>query len=409
MDILEINEKTRTVKCEPLVTVQRLVEALTPKGWIIPIVPEIGDLTVGGLVMGGGIESTSHKYGLWQNICMSYELVLADGTITTCSRENHSDLFYAIPWSYGTLGFLTAVDIMIIPYKPYIKIIYEPTYSLEETMEVFARETKKDSSKLQSIDESDNDSVEGIMFTKEKAVIMTGTFTDTYEPHLLNRLGLWYKTWFYKHVETFLKKGRRVEYIPTVDFLFRHNKPFYWLTHIWVPFGHNIIFRSLFGWLLPYNFGLLKLIRQAWIPEEATNNFVLQDFGLPLRHLKRGIEFYHEAVEVYPIWLCPAKAMDTGPVKALKDESNDPIHVDIGLYGYSPKKDFDPQESLKQMEKFTRDFNGYQGLYAETLMTRDEFNEMFDDTLYLKVRKSIPMCEMAFPDVYDKISKLGRK
>ena len=95
-------------------------------------------------------------------------------------------------------------------------------------------------------------------------------------------------------------------------FFIRHNKPFYWLTHIWVPFGHNVIFRYLFGWLLPYNFGLLKKIREAWLPEEATNNFVLQDFGLPLRHLKKGIEFYHDEVDVYPIWLCPAKAMDTG-------------------------------------------------------------------------------------------------
>ena len=86
-------------------------------GWIVPIVPEIGDLTVGGLVMGGGLESTSHKYGLWQNICLKYELVLADGSITTCTRDENSDLFYAIPWSYGTLGFLTAVDIMIIPFK----------------------------------------------------------------------------------------------------------------------------------------------------------------------------------------------------------------------------------------------------------------------------------------------------
>ena len=84
---------------------------------MVPIVPEIGDLTVGGLVMGGGIESTSHKYGLWQNICLKYELVLADGTITSCTRDENSDLFYAIPWSYGTLGFLTSVDIMMVPFK----------------------------------------------------------------------------------------------------------------------------------------------------------------------------------------------------------------------------------------------------------------------------------------------------
>lgn len=81
MDILEINEEKKFVKCEPMVTVQRLVEALTAKGWIVPIVPELGDLTIGGLVMGGGIESTSHKYGLWQNICLKYELVLGKNPI----------------------------------------------------------------------------------------------------------------------------------------------------------------------------------------------------------------------------------------------------------------------------------------------------------------------------------------
>ena len=143
----------------------------------------------------------------------------------------------------------------------------------------------------------------------------------------------------------------------------RHNKPFYWLTHIWVPFGHNIIFRYLFGWLLPFNFGLLKKIREAFLPEEATNNFVLQDFGLPLRHLKKGIEFYHDEIDVYPVWLCPAKAMDSGPVHALKDESKDPIHIDIGLYGYSPKPNFKPEKALRNMEKFTRDHAGYQVIY----------------------------------------------
>ena len=88
-------------------------------------------------------------------------------------------------------------------------------------MEVFSRETKKDISKLDVIDESDNDSVEGIMYTKNTGVIMTGTFVDNYEPDKLNRIGLWFKPWFYKHVESFLKSGKGVEYIPTVDFLFR--------------------------------------------------------------------------------------------------------------------------------------------------------------------------------------------
>ena len=49
-------------------------------------------------------------------------------------------------------------------FQPYIKLVYEPTYSLEETMDVFARETNKDVSKLNEIDENDNDSVEGTVY-----------------------------------------------------------------------------------------------------------------------------------------------------------------------------------------------------------------------------------------------------
>ena len=38
--------------------------------------------------MGCGIETSSHKYGLFQHICVSYELVLGDGTLTTCNKVN---------------------------------------------------------------------------------------------------------------------------------------------------------------------------------------------------------------------------------------------------------------------------------------------------------------------------------
>jgi hypothetical protein len=37
----------------------------------------------------------------------SYELVLADGSVVECSAESDPDLFYAVPWSYGTLGRYT--------------------------------------------------------------------------------------------------------------------------------------------------------------------------------------------------------------------------------------------------------------------------------------------------------------
>ena len=61
---------------------------------------------------------------------------MADSSVTYCSEEENSDLFHAVPWSYGTLGFLVAAEIEIIPCKRFIKLDYYPTYSLEETIKV---------------------------------------------------------------------------------------------------------------------------------------------------------------------------------------------------------------------------------------------------------------------------------
>lgn len=115
IDILEIDRKKRTVRVEPLVNMGQISATLAKLGWTIAIVPELDDLTVGGLIMGTGVESSSHIYGLYQHICVSYELVLADGSLVKCSAEENSDLFYAVPWSYGTLGFLVAAEIKILP------------------------------------------------------------------------------------------------------------------------------------------------------------------------------------------------------------------------------------------------------------------------------------------------------
>ena len=61
------------------------------------------------------------------------------------------------------------------------------------------------------------------------------------------------------------------------------------------------------------------------------------------------------------------------------------------------------------MERYAIDHQGYAAPYAETQLTYEEFNEMFEYSLrtYHKLREQLD-CEKAFPHVYEKISKLGR-
>ncbi len=139
--IIEINEQKRTCRVEPMVTMGQLTHLLLPQGWVIPVLPELDDLTVGGLVAGCGIETSSHKYGLFQEICVGFEIVLSDGSIVKCSAEERPDLFYMIPWSYGTLGFVVSVEIMIIPCTPYVDMTYIPYHTETDALKSFRDES----------------------------------------------------------------------------------------------------------------------------------------------------------------------------------------------------------------------------------------------------------------------------
>lgn len=74
----------------------------------------------------------------------------------------------------------------------------------------------------------------------------------------INHITQWYKPWFYKHVESFLKKGGDYEYVPLEDYLLRHNRAIFWVVETMIPFGNNPLFRLLCGWLLPPKIAFLK-------------------------------------------------------------------------------------------------------------------------------------------------------
>jgi len=403
-DILDVNKDDMTVTVEPGVTIGHLNKVLVSQGVTLPVVPELDTLTIGGLLMGGGIESTSHKYGLFHDLCIEYHLVTADGEVVVVREDNeNSDIFAALPMSYGTLGFVVLAKLNIVKYKPFIRLTYWSVSSLEAAMQVFERETKR---------ETGNDSVEGIAYSKDSAVIMTGVFVDRDEVdwRKVNRMGLWYKPWFYLYVEKFLHRSDdppEVEYVPTLHFHQRHNKPCFWLAHEWLPWASGPIARLLTGWALPMNHQLLQLVRDTAIGGDMADNCVLQDFILPLPALKEGVELSHVTTGLYPLWMVPAK-MDLRARGGKEDE----IFVDLGVYGFSHDPKFAGREkTLRKFELFTIEKKGFQALYAETLMSYEEFNTMFKglDVNYKKARNRIPFCEEAFPETYQKVSRQGRQ
>eukprot|EP01027_Heterolobosea_sp_BB2_P023778 GEZU01035778.1.p1 GENE.GEZU01035778.1~~GEZU01035778.1.p1 ORF type:complete len:544 (+),score=207.34 GEZU01035778.1:103-1632(+) len=403
-DILEIDQKRRIVRVEPLVTMGQITAALNPLGWTLPVVPELDDLTVGGLIMGFGIESSSHKYGLFQYICEAYELVLPDGSFVRCTRTENVELFNAIPWSHGTLGFLVAADLRIIPARKYVHLTYIPLYTKKDIIEQFEIASRN----------TQLDFVECLAYSTNEAVLMCGTLTDAMEPEKVNAIGNYYKPWFFKHVEGYLKRRKGGdEYIPLRHYYHRHTRSIFWELQDIIPFGNNPIFRLLLGWAVPPKISLLKLTETETTKRMYEENHVVQDMLVPINKLSESLDCFDKEFGLYPLWLCPMMVYgnkdgsQTGFIKPSPD--GEELFVDIGGYGNPTRKPFNAKNALRAVEKFVRDVHGYQALYADSYMTREEFRQMFDHTLYDKLRKQIPNCEKAFPEVYDKVSKAARR
>ena len=63
-DILGLNEEKMTVNVEPMVSVGDITRYLVPKGYTLAVTLEIADATLGGLAMGVGMTTYSHKVNM---------------------------------------------------------------------------------------------------------------------------------------------------------------------------------------------------------------------------------------------------------------------------------------------------------------------------------------------------------
>ena len=88
-------------------------------------------------------------------------------------QEENPDLFYGAPWSHGTLGFLVSAEIRIIPAYKFVKIEYFPVHNFDEIVKVFGEKI---------LEKPGHEFVECLMYSENKAVVMTANQTTSAEP-----------------------------------------------------------------------------------------------------------------------------------------------------------------------------------------------------------------------------------
>eukprot|EP00850_Spirogloea_muscicola_P012248 SM000078S22107 [mRNA] locus=s78:407625:411894:- [translate_table: standard] len=426
--ILDVDTVNLVARVEPLVSMGQLSKVTVPLGCALAVVPELDDLTVGGLINGYGIEGSSHIYGLFTDTVIAYEIVLADGRLVRATKDNEfADLFYAIPWSQGTLGFLVAAEIKMISVKPYMKLTYTPVRgSLREMSQAYINSfcpRDRDQDNPAKVP----DFVEGMIYTATEGVMMTGRYASTAEAkqrgNKVNSCGWWWKPWFYQHAATALKRGEFVEYIPTRQYYHRHTRSLYWEGKLILPMGDNFLFRLFLGWMMPPKVSFLKLTQGEAIRNYYHERHMCQDLLVPIYKIADALEFCDREYEVYPIWLCPHRLFKT-PIRGLIGPEPDfekhnrqgdtkyaQMWTDIGVY-YAPGpvlrgEEYDGCAAVDRMEQFLIDSYSFQALYAVTELSERDFWRMFNIQLYASCREKYNAVG-TFMGIYYK-SKKGKK
>ncbi len=400
-NILAFDPDKGIIRLEPMVTIGDITHYLVPKGYALAVQVEMDDLTVGGLCMGVGIETSSHRYGFLFETVEAYEIVTGDGRLIRATRQENADLFHSLPWSHGTLGFLVAVELKVVPVKKYMHLKYLPFHSQQEFCRTF-----------QELAESDAPPsfLEALVFSPDSGVIMCGEMADpqTIEQRKrINRINAWHKPWFYTHVARFLETGPGEEFIPLRHYFHRHTPSVFFQLKDLIPFANQVWYRWLFAWMGAPKIKLMKFSMTPQLRERAFRNRVAQDILVPVADLEESLNYVHPVFEIYPLWICPVRLYNHTPYEGFlrNPEGDSEMYVDIGIYGIPKAVARNTWNGIREgraLEAFTLSKRGYHMLYADIFMNSEEFEAMFEHHLYRTSREKYGAVNR-FPEVFPKV------
>jgi FAD/FMN-containing dehydrogenase len=349
---------------------------------------ELPGITVGGGIQGGAGESSSFKYGCFNEICNWYEMILADGRIMTVSRTSHSDLFYETAGSYGSLGVLTAAEIQCIPAKKYVAVTY---ISVGGFADMVAGVNKW-------AHEEDVAFIDGIQFGKNSGFVIIGRLSDK-KVGRVTRFSRARDNWFYIHAEKLRGAHQEItESVPLTDYLFRYDRGAFWtgrfpFERAGLPF--NRFTRAVLNPILS-----TRKLYQALQESGAAQQHIVQDLAVPIAAAPAFMQFIDTTIGSYPLWVCPIK-----PSKHSQFQCNNldtPLAINIGVWSNTRITPFDTFVTLnRNIESKLQKVGGKKWFYAHSYYQPKEFWAIYNKQSYDALRQKYNA--ITLPNIYDKI------
>ncbi|EGP92099.1 unnamed protein product [Zymoseptoria tritici ST99CH_1A5] len=395
--VLEIDTEKMTCLVEPNVAMDELVEATLPHGVVCPVIMEFPGITVGGGFSGTAGESSGFKYGFFDCIVNWIEIVLASGEVVRASRDERADLFHGAAGGFGTLGVTTLLELQLIKASPYVEITYHTVSSINEALTEMDTVTNDPSS----------DFVDGIQYSKDKVVIVTGRLTNEVRPSVrLQRFSRAQDPWFYMHVDrtTGRSYGTITEVTTLQDYLFRYDRAAFWTGKYAFQYFVTPLNR-ITRWALDY-FMHTRVMYQALHASGFSSKYIIQDLLLPRSGVENFVDFVDSKFGFYPLWLCPLKRGQEVSLRPklggdVYDDDKKVSFVNVGVWGPGSTNYSRFIEENRELEQKITQLGGIKWLYAQAFYTEDEFWSIYDRKWYDALRQKYNATYL--PSVYEKV------
>ncbi len=394
-EVLAVDGERGTLEAEGMASYEALVDACLPQGVMPAIVPQLKTITIGGAVAGVGIESTSHRLGLVHDTVRELEVMTGDGRIVTCTPDNeHADLFFGFPNSYGTLGYALKVTAGTLPVRPFVHLQHRAFDNPVDFFSALARHCE----------EGDATFVDGVVFAPGALCITLGRFVDEApftSDYTFERI-------YYRSI-----REKREDWLTTHDYLWRWDTDWFWCSKNLL--AQNPIVRRLYGRkrlgsrtyakVMRWNsrVGLARaLARVAGINSES----VIQDVDIPVGRAPAFLEFFLREVGILPVWICPIGPPPRPgrfPLYPLRRER----YVNFGFWDVVRGRERHERGHFNRLiENEVDRLGGIKSLYSESFYSEEAFSQRYGGAEYTALKAKYDP-QGVFPTLYEKCVRRG--
>jgi FAD/FMN-containing dehydrogenase len=376
-EVIAVDAAAGTVDAEGMITYEALADATLAHGTMPAVVPQLKSITLGGAVAGVGIEASSFRHGLVHDTVVELDVLTGDGAVVTCTAENeHRDLFFGFPNSYGTLGYALRVRARTIPVRSFVAIEHAAHSDPAAYFDDIARRCATPGTNF----------VDGVVFAKDELRVTIGRFADD-APQVSD--------YGFEHIYYRSIRDKPKDWLAVRDWLWRWDTDWFWCSK---NVGAELpLVRRLLGRARLNSITYQKIMRwnSRWGLSRALNRLrglssesVIQDIDIPVSRAPEFLAFLHDEVGILPIWICPIRAPAPGRRASLYPLAPGELSINFGFWdAVTSREHLAPGHRNRRIEAMTRELGGVKSLYSDSYFTEDEFWSIYDRDAWTALKR----------------------